>query len=326
MDDECGALLTIGQLAARTGLAVRTVRFWSDAGVISPAERSAGGYRLYDAASVARLELVATLRELGVGLDEVRRILAKEVTVADVAAAHVDALDVQIKGLKLRRAILSTVAKRGTGHEEMTLMNRLARLSAQDRKKIIDDFLTEVLGDPATATGMLARLRDSVPLLPDDPTPEQVDAWVELAELVQDPGFRRGVRALATYTARRPPPAAPGADAPDTRPGGAGFPEFGGFTQGVVKHAGLALAAGMAPESVEAGVVVERILGGASVDRAELRRQLEIASDPRAGRYWELLTVINGWPPYPEGVPTPGHLAAGLAAHRWLAEALRVHS
>jgi DNA-binding transcriptional MerR regulator len=50
-----------------------------------PAGRSSGGHRLYDAESVARLELVATLRELGLGLDEVARVLAREATVADVA-------------------------------------------------------------------------------------------------------------------------------------------------------------------------------------------------------------------------------------------------
>jgi DNA-binding transcriptional MerR regulator len=49
-------LFSIGQLAARTGLTSRTIRFWSDAGLVPPAGRSAGGYRLYDAEAVARLD------------------------------------------------------------------------------------------------------------------------------------------------------------------------------------------------------------------------------------------------------------------------------
>jgi DNA-binding transcriptional MerR regulator len=53
---------------------------------VPPAGRTPGGYRLYDATSVARLELVHTLRELGVGLEDIRRMLAKETTVAQVAA------------------------------------------------------------------------------------------------------------------------------------------------------------------------------------------------------------------------------------------------
>ena len=55
-------LLSIGELARRTGLPVRTIRFWSDAGVLPPVARTAGGRRLYDAADAAQLELLATLR------------------------------------------------------------------------------------------------------------------------------------------------------------------------------------------------------------------------------------------------------------------------
>src|SRR6202044_218371 len=70
MDD--AAMLTIGQLADRTGLPVRTIRYWSDIGAVPPAARVGRDHRRYDAAGVARLELVATLRELGLGLAEIR--------------------------------------------------------------------------------------------------------------------------------------------------------------------------------------------------------------------------------------------------------------
>ena len=70
-------LFTIGQLARRTGVPARTVRFWSDAGLIPPAGRSAGGYRLFDSEAAARLDLVRTLRELGLGLDVVAAVLSR---------------------------------------------------------------------------------------------------------------------------------------------------------------------------------------------------------------------------------------------------------
>ncbi|HEX6452018.1 MAG TPA: MerR family transcriptional regulator [Trebonia sp.] len=47
-----GTLLTIGQLARRTGLPVRTIRYWSDIGAAPPAGRSDGGHRLYDTEAV----------------------------------------------------------------------------------------------------------------------------------------------------------------------------------------------------------------------------------------------------------------------------------
>ncbi|MFE3055960.1 MerR family DNA-binding transcriptional regulator [Nocardia sp. NPDC059239] len=39
-------LFTVGQLAQRTGLPGRTIRFWSDIGAVPPVARSRGGYRL----------------------------------------------------------------------------------------------------------------------------------------------------------------------------------------------------------------------------------------------------------------------------------------
>jgi DNA-binding transcriptional MerR regulator len=146
MDDDAPRL-TIGQVAARSGLPVRTIRFWSDAGVVTPAGRTASGRRLYDAPALARLELVATLRELGLGLAEVREVAEKEITLAEVAALHVDALDAQIRLLRMRRGVLAVVARRALDNEEMTLVSRLARLSAQERTQIIDDFVSEVFRD-----------------------------------------------------------------------------------------------------------------------------------------------------------------------------------
>lgn len=167
-------LLTIGALARATGLPVRTIRYWSDEGALPPVARSSGGYRLYDAGSVARLELIRTLRELGLGLDDVRRVLTGEATVAQVAAAHVTALDARIRSLKVTRAVLSTVARRGSTAEETTLMNRLARLSAAERARILDDFMTEIFQGLDTADpDIRQRLRFAAPTCPTTPRPSR---------------------------------------------------------------------------------------------------------------------------------------------------------
>jgi DNA-binding transcriptional MerR regulator len=310
MDDDGRALLTIGRLSRRTGLPVRTIRYWSDIGAVPPATRTASGYRLYDATSVARLELVRTLRELGLGLEEVRRVLAKETTVAQVAATHVEALDAQIRTLRLRRAVLATVAKRRSSTEEMALMNNLARLSAQQRKQIIDDFVDEVFRALDPDPGLQAHLRQATPELPDDPTPEQVDAWVELAELVQDPDFRRRIRTMAEYGAQ-------------ARAAG-GLLGYGiqgtktvDFVRRVVEHAGAARERGVAPQSAQGAAVLDRILAGTPNDqrRPELLAQLEAGIDARAERYWQLVGVINGWPPHAALVPTFEWMIAALRAH-----------
>jgi DNA-binding transcriptional MerR regulator len=71
-------LLTISQLARQTGISTRTIRFWSEARLIPVAQRTAARYRLYDAQAVARLDLLHTLRELGLGLHVGSRLASED--------------------------------------------------------------------------------------------------------------------------------------------------------------------------------------------------------------------------------------------------------
>ncbi|WP_435606315.1 MerR family transcriptional regulator [Streptomyces ardesiacus] len=298
MTDDGTGLMTIGALARTTGLAVRTIRYWSDEGALPPVTRSPGGYRLYDAASVARLELIRTLRELGLGLDAVRRVLAGETTVAQVAAAHVSALDAQIRALRVTRAVLSTVARRGSTAEEMTLMNKLARLSTAERRRIIEDFTAEVFdgidtGDP----GVRTRLRFAVADLPDDPTPEQVDAWVELAELIQDQEFRRAMRRSVEFNA---------ADR------GPDVPTGSWFMSRLVQLAGDALREGVAPDSPRAAGILHALIGDA--DPAVVRERLTAGANVRLARYRELSAIVNGHEPPPAHEEEFGWVVAALGA------------
>ncbi|MFC8423085.1 MerR family transcriptional regulator [Streptomyces sp. NPDC057236] len=283
MTDDGTGLLTIGELARATGLSVRTIRYWSDEGALPPVARSAGGYRLYDAGSVARLELVRTLRELGLGLTDVRRVLTGETTVAQVAAAHVAALDAQIRSLRVTRAVLSTVARRGSTAEETTLMNKLARLSTTERKRIIEDFMAEVFDGIDTADpDIRTRLRFAAADLPDDPTPEQVDAWVELAELIQDPGFRATMRRMIEFNA---------ADRGPDVPSGSSL----WFMSRLVRLAGGAIEDGIAPDSPRARGVLRELIGDA--DPAAVLERLAAATNVRLARYRELSAIVNGLEP-----------------------------
>ncbi|NGO13543.1 MerR family transcriptional regulator [Streptomyces sp. HC44] len=299
MDDEYPDVLTIGQLAHRTGLPVRTLRFWSDEGAVPPVARSASGYRLYDAESVARVELVRTLRELGLGLDDVCRVLSGRTTVAEVADAHVAALDAQIRSLKVSRAVLSTVAKRGSTAEETALMNRLARLSAAERKQIIDEFKEEVFGGLYVDPRLRDRMRTYSIELPDDPTPEQVDAWIELAELVRDPGFRARLR---TWMELNTPVPGQG------RPPGASI----WWARQVVQTVAEARKRKVAPEGPAAAEVLSELFGDA--DRAAVLRSLEAGIEAGAERYRRLVARVRGQDSSPDASEELEWLARALRA------------
>jgi DNA-binding transcriptional MerR regulator len=298
MDDERPEVLTIGRLADRTGLPVRTLRFWSDEGAVPPVARSASGYRLYDAESVARVELVRTLRELGLGLDDVCRVLSGRTTIAEVADAHVAALDAQIRSLKVSRAVLSTVATRGSTAEETALMNRLARLSAAEREQIIDEFKEEVFGGLDIEPRLRDRLRAVSIELPDDPTPDQVDAWIELAELVRDPGFRARLR---TWMELNTP--APGQDPP---PGASIW-----WARQVVQTVAEVRERGVAPEGPEAAGTLSELFGDA--DRAAVLRSLDAGIEAEAERYRRLVARVRGQFASPDATEEL----------EWLARALR---
>lgn len=67
--------LTIGRVAALTGLTVRALHHYDDIGLVSPSQRSAAGYRLYTDADLRRLQQVLLFRELGFALDAVRDLI-----------------------------------------------------------------------------------------------------------------------------------------------------------------------------------------------------------------------------------------------------------
>lgn len=78
--EEDDSLVKIGDLARLAKVTTRTVRFYEDLGLIQPASRSAGGFRLYRRAQSDRLRSLLALKEAGFSLDDIRayRGLAEE--------------------------------------------------------------------------------------------------------------------------------------------------------------------------------------------------------------------------------------------------------
>lgn len=341
MYEDGTGLLTIGALARLTGVPVKTIRNWSDQGLLPPAARTPAGYRLYGPDAPARLEIVRSLRDLGIGLAAIRSVVDRERTVAETATQWADALDAQIRTLKLQHAVLRSVAARGSAAEELPHMTELARLSARERRRIITDFVEDALHGvhaPAYRSGLLA----ATPDLPDDPTPEQIGAWIELAALVRAPELRAALRRLAEYSARTAPAAGEGSGLGETDPAG---PEQAavrvtdptGQEQAAAGVAELlrvrgeeAVAAGIAPDSPAAEPVLAELIAAwiptqtgtpdppaedGPAARARLLEQLECAAEPAVERYWQLLCTVTGRPAPPRWDLAGTWTAAALRAH-----------
>ena len=72
-------LLRINEVAAETGLTARTIRYYEEMGLLEPAARSEGDYRLYDASDLDRLHFIRSLRDdAGFSLAQIGQLLEDE--------------------------------------------------------------------------------------------------------------------------------------------------------------------------------------------------------------------------------------------------------
>jgi len=90
-------LLKVGELARHTGLTVRTLHHYDAIGLLAPSARSEAGYRLYNAADIARLHAIQALRLLGLPLAEIGAVLgAENDALPDILRRQMASLDQQI--------------------------------------------------------------------------------------------------------------------------------------------------------------------------------------------------------------------------------------
>jgi DNA-binding transcriptional MerR regulator len=302
--------LAIGRLAALTGLPVKTIRFYSDAGLLPPSGRTEAGHRRYSTTDVARLQLVRALRELDLDLAAIAQLLAGRRELGELLAAHVHALEARDRVLHRQLAVLRAAAASPT-EATLSRVQALSRLEAAERSRLLDRFWDRVT-EGLPGSDAVERLRAAgTPELPADPTAEQLDAWLELAELAADEDFLRTTRANAQWGAE----AAGGALDPDA------------WTRRVAGARILAAelrAAGVDPADPRAAAAVAPMAGGLADllgrrDGPAFRRwlvtRLDAHSDPRATRYWRLVGIVQGRPDQ--------EFMERVADHAWLLAALR---
>ena len=112
------APLKRGAVARLLNCNIETVRYYENIGIISPAERSASGHRLYPQGEIDRLRFALRLRELGFTLDEVRSLLAMVTTgdytcaqIAGIAEDHLTSIRRKIDDLKRLERSLSDITR-----------------------------------------------------------------------------------------------------------------------------------------------------------------------------------------------------------------------
>ncbi len=140
-------MLTVGTLARRAGITVRTLHHYHRIGLLVPSARSEAGYRLYDPEDVGRLGRILALQRLGVPLADIAALLDDTApSPSELVLRHLTALD-------RRLARLTALRRR---------LERLHRRLAEDGDPASTDWLTTLetitMYDPYFTADELARL------------------------------------------------------------------------------------------------------------------------------------------------------------------------
>ncbi|WP_189498555.1 MerR family transcriptional regulator [Algimonas arctica] len=71
-------MFTIGDLSAKTGVKIETVRYFENIGLMPEPERKPSGHRIYDTSQLRRLTFISRCRDLGFSQDDIRSLLGVE--------------------------------------------------------------------------------------------------------------------------------------------------------------------------------------------------------------------------------------------------------
>lgn len=289
---------SIGELAERAGATVKSVRFYSDRGLLPEASRSSGGHRRYGPEALERLRVIRSLRSLDVRVPDVGRILEQEDAFEDVVAGHLRELGSQRAALLWREAALQLLRDCTPGEraERLVLIGAVSTPPTTDAPA---RFWRRWLPPRLPARVVSAVVEQAVPQPPVDPEPAQVLAFARLHAFVSG----------------------------DCRGGDRGQPEAHRTDKGyrpAVLYDGLGEAFALVSPDLRArrppqeGEALDCFVSAYAVsygarDTPAFRRRLsrQLAADPRIDHYWELVAELSG----------PSEPTAG-AAHNWLSAAL----
>ena len=101
--------MTVGEVAKKMGVTVRTLQYYDKEGLLSPSAESEGGRRLYTDKDLITLHQIISLKSLGFSLDDIKERLISLETPADVANALTEQADDIRQKIEQLQASLSAI-------------------------------------------------------------------------------------------------------------------------------------------------------------------------------------------------------------------------
>ncbi|MEU6890340.1 MerR family transcriptional regulator [Streptomyces sp. NPDC046557] len=290
---------SIGELAAGTEVPVKTLRYYSDSGLLPVAGRSTGGHRRYGPEAWERIRLIRRLRALDTPIATITQVVTGECSLGELVATELELVQERLTELRWRQATLKAL-------DDCPSEERLRRLEILSRVQRLPQAhltLTEHWYRELSAAMPKRRLDIMIAMLspgpPQDPDPATALAYAELHLLISTPDFTRWTE-----------------DHDEEMRDGPAFygeiDEAAALTAAAVTR-GLPPCAGDAVNAFVSAHARARRESDTPAFRAYLHGLVSRSSafDPRLERYWALV-----------GTATRGRVLDMTAAHKWLTDGL----
>ena len=131
--------MNIGEVAERSGIPPKTIRYYEDIGLVRP-QRSGNGYRAFRETDLHKLAFLGRARALGFSIEDCRNLLGlyenenrESAQVKALAEEHLSAIDDKIAQLQAMRETLSHLVKSCNGDDrpDCPILSDLARFPSQ---------------------------------------------------------------------------------------------------------------------------------------------------------------------------------------------------
>lgn len=136
-----GADLQIGEVAERTGVTQRTLRFYEERGLLKPPSRMDGGFRLYSEEDVQRVEQIKGLqRLLGLSLAEIKEMVEADEALKAIKAEYRREAQTEQKIEQIRQARAITEKQYAIVHQKLEQLQAMSD-QLEKRRQQFDTWL-----------------------------------------------------------------------------------------------------------------------------------------------------------------------------------------
>lgn len=144
MPETSEAYLQIGEVAERTGVTQRTLRFYEEKGLLRPPTRMEGGFRLYSEEDVRRVNHIRRLQDLlGVTLAEIKEMVEAEEMLRELKAQYRPESDVSEKKSQLQKATEVVTRQHGIVSQKAEQMSEMKQ-QLEERLRTFDRWMAEL--------------------------------------------------------------------------------------------------------------------------------------------------------------------------------------